>query len=79
MLDLDPGARRLGEIGLGLNPGINRFTGEHPLRREDRRDRPRGPGPKLPRDGRHERIGTALGPDHRHPNRGAGSRRMAEW
>jgi aminopeptidase len=27
MLDLDPGARRLGEIGLGLNPGIDRFTG----------------------------------------------------
>jgi aminopeptidase len=27
MLDLDPGARRLGELGLGLNPGIDRFTG----------------------------------------------------
>ncbi len=27
MLDLDPGARRLGEIGLGLNSGIDRFTG----------------------------------------------------
>lgn len=27
MLDLDPGARRLGEIGLGLNAGIDRFTG----------------------------------------------------
>jgi aminopeptidase len=27
MLDLDPGARRLGELGLGLNSGINRFTG----------------------------------------------------
>ena len=27
MLELDPGARRLGEIGLGLNPGIDRFTG----------------------------------------------------
>ena len=27
MLDLDPGARRLGEIGLGPNPGIDRFTG----------------------------------------------------
>jgi aminopeptidase len=27
MLELDPGAGRLGEIGLGLNPGINRFTG----------------------------------------------------
>jgi aminopeptidase len=27
MLDLDPGARKLGEIGLGLNPGIDRFTG----------------------------------------------------
>ena len=27
MLELDPGARRLGEIGLGLNPAIDRFTG----------------------------------------------------
>jgi aminopeptidase len=27
MLDLDPGARSLGELGLGLNYGINRFTG----------------------------------------------------
>jgi aminopeptidase len=27
MLDLDGGARRLGEIGLGLNPRIDRFTG----------------------------------------------------
>lgn len=27
MLDLDKGARRLGELGLGLNAGIDRFTG----------------------------------------------------
>jgi aminopeptidase len=27
MLELDAGASRLGEIGLGLNPGIDRFTG----------------------------------------------------
>ena len=27
MLDLDPGARSLGELGLGLNAGIGRFTG----------------------------------------------------
>jgi aminopeptidase len=27
MLDLDPGARRVGELGLGLNAGIDRFTG----------------------------------------------------
>ncbi len=27
MLDIDPGARRLGELGLGLNSGIDRFTG----------------------------------------------------
>lgn len=27
MLDLDPGARLLGELGLGLNAGIDRFTG----------------------------------------------------
>lgn len=27
MLDLDPGARYLGELGIGLNSGIDRFTG----------------------------------------------------
>jgi len=27
MLELDPGARRIGELGLGLNRGIDRFTG----------------------------------------------------
>jgi aminopeptidase len=27
MLDIDPGARGLGELGLGLNAGIDRFTG----------------------------------------------------
>ena len=27
MIDLDPGASRLGELGIGLNGGINRFTG----------------------------------------------------
>jgi aminopeptidase len=27
MLELDPGARRIGELGLGLNGGIDRFTG----------------------------------------------------
>ncbi len=27
MIDLDPGARKLGELGIGLNEGINRFTG----------------------------------------------------
>jgi len=27
MLDLDPGASRLGELGIGLNAGIDRFTG----------------------------------------------------
>jgi aminopeptidase len=27
MLDLDPGARFLGELGIGLNAGIDRFTG----------------------------------------------------
>jgi aminopeptidase len=27
MLEIDDGARRFGELGLGLNPGIDRFTG----------------------------------------------------
>ncbi len=27
MLDLDPGARRFGELGIGLNSGISQFTG----------------------------------------------------
>ena len=26
ILDTDPGARRLGELGIGMNPGIDRFT-----------------------------------------------------
>ncbi len=27
MIEMDEGSRRLGEVGLGLNPGIDRFTG----------------------------------------------------
>ena len=27
MLAIDPGAKRLGEVGIGLNRGIDRFTG----------------------------------------------------
>ena len=36
-LDTDEGARRLGELGIGCNPGIQRFMKNTALRREDRR------------------------------------------
>ena len=39
-LDTDEGARRLGELGIGCNPGIQRFTQQRRLRREDRRHDP---------------------------------------
>ncbi len=41
-LDTDDGARRLGELGIGTNYGIDRFTKRDPARREDRRHDPHG-------------------------------------
>ena len=39
-LDTDEGARRIGELGIGCNPGITRYMRNTLLRREDRRHRP---------------------------------------
>ena len=39
-LDTDDGARRLGELGIGCNPGIQRFMKNVGVRREDRRHGP---------------------------------------
>ena len=62
-----PGRPPAGRDRPGPEPGDRPVHRQHPLRREDRRDRPPGARPELPRDRRHERIGAALGPDHRHP------------
>ena len=42
MLDTDEGARRLGELGIGTNYGIDRRHRRDPARREDRRHGPPG-------------------------------------
>ena len=39
-LDSDEGARRIGELGIGCNPGHHAAHEEHALRREDRRHDP---------------------------------------
>ena len=55
-LDTDAGARRLGEIGIGTNAGIDRAGRGDPVRRENRRHRPPGARPLVSGDGRHERV-----------------------
>ncbi len=64
-LDTDPGARFLGELGIGTNPGIDRADRLDPARREDRRHRTPGARPLLSRDRGHELLGAALGHDLR--------------
>ena len=64
--------RRLGEIGIGTNFGIDRADRRDPVRREDRRHRPPRGRPLLPGDRRHERVRRALGHDLR-PARAAGT------
>ena len=72
-LDTDPGARRLGELGIGCNPGITRYMGNVLLRREDRRLGPCRARIQLRRPRRHERVRDPLGPRRgsaeRRPNR----------
>ena len=68
---VDEGARRLGEIGVGTNFGIDRPIGHDPLRREDRRHRAPRARPLVSRDGREEPQLAALGP-HLRPARRAG-------
>lgn len=60
MLDLDDGARRLGELGIGCNPGITRYM-KNTLRREDRRHRPSCARERLARGRWHEREPAPLG------------------
>ena len=67
MLATDDGARRLGEIGIGTNSGIDRAVGHDPARREDRRHRPPRPRPLVPGDRRHQRVRHPLGPHLRPP------------
>ena len=55
------GARRLGELGIGCNPGITRYMRNVVLRREDRRHGAPGARRRVRRHGRHERVGHPLG------------------
>ena len=77
MLDLDPGARRLGELGLGLNPGINRFTGSILYDEKIGGTVHLALGQSYPETGGRQRIGPPLGPDRRHPPRRTDHRRRA--
>ncbi len=70
MLELDPGARRLGELGLGLNCGIDRFTGSILYDEKIGGTVHLALGPELSRDRRRQQFGPALGPDRRHENTG---------
>ena len=77
MLDTDEGARRLGELGIGTNFGIERGHPLDPARREDRRHGPPRGRRELPGVGRRQRERRP----HRHglrpaPGR-AGSRSTA--
>ena len=66
MLDLDPGARRLGELGLGLNRGIDRFTGSILFDEKIGGTVHLALGQSYPETGGRQRLGPALGPDRRH-------------
>ena len=75
MLDLDPGARRLGELGLGLNAGIDRFTGSILYDEKIGGTVHLALGQSYPETGGRQRVGPALGPDRRHPPRRPDHRR----
>ena len=66
-LDMDEGARFIGELGIGCNTGITQADAEHPLRREDGRDDPHRGRRELPEGRRHERLVAPLGPDQGPP------------
>ena len=68
-LATDAGARRLGELGVGTNFGIDAPGRHDPLRREDRRHGPPRARPLVSGDRRHERERAALGP-HLRPAQG---------
>ena len=50
-LEMDEGARFVGELGIGCNAGDHAADAEHPLRREDGRHRPPGGRPSYPKVG----------------------------
>ena len=77
MLDLDPGARRLGELGLGLNSGIDRFTGSILYDEKIGGTVHLALGQSYPETGGVNTFGLALGPDRRHQDTRAGSRPTA--
>jgi aminopeptidase len=86
-LDSDEGARRLGELGVGCNPGITRHMKKHALRREDRGDRASRARKRPPRGWWHERqpdpLGHRQGPARRRQHRARrrarpGERRLAD-
>ena len=64
-----PGARRLGELGLGLNSGIDRFTGSILYDEKIGGTVHLALGQSYPETGGVEPVGPALGPDRRHQNR----------
>ena len=71
-LDADAGARRLGEIGIGTNFGIDRAVGSILLDEKIGGTVHLAVGPLLPGDRRRQRLLGALGPDlrparRRHP------------
>ncbi len=70
-LDSDEGARRLGELGIGCNPGIQRFMKNVALRREDRRHDPPRSRQLVHVHRRHEQerdpLGHRQGPAQRRP------------
>ena len=60
-LDIDEGARVLGEFGIGCNPGHPAAHAEHALRREDLRHDPSRDRRGNPDRGRDEQVRHALG------------------
>ena len=85
-LDTDEGARRIGELGIGCNPGITRYMRNVLLRREDRRHGAPRARLRVPRHRRHERVGRSTGTSSRTCAAAGGSsstagssRRTAIW
>ena len=79
MLATDDGARRLGELGIGTNFGIDRAVGSILFDEKIGGTVHLALGPLLSRDRRHERVGGPLGHDLRPaPRRPAERRRRAD-
>ena len=72
ILDIDEGARYIGEFAFGVNPEINHPIGGHSVRREDRRQLPPDPRQQLRQCLQRQPFRRPLGPD---PDPDAGVRR----